>query len=50
LGTPPLVPTCVFEDDVDESTGDEVEHWGINLEVEFTHTQDEHSIHNPDNQ
>jgi hypothetical protein len=50
LGTPPFVTTCIFKDDVDEGTSDEVEHWGINLEIKSAHTQDEYSIHNPDNQ
>jgi len=50
LGTPPLVATSVFEDEVDQGTSDQVEHWGINLKIELAHTQDEHSIHDPDNQ
>jgi hypothetical protein len=45
LCAPPLVSPCIFEDDVDEGAGDEMNHWGINLEVEFANTQDEYSIH-----
>jgi hypothetical protein len=50
LGTPPFVTTCIFKDDVDEGTSNEVEYGCIKLEIEFAHTQDEDSIHNPDNQ
>ena len=50
MGAPPFVATGVFEDDVDEGTSDEVEHWGVNLEIKFAHTQDEYSIHDSNNQ
>jgi hypothetical protein len=35
---------------MDQGTGDEVEYGCIKLEIEFAHTQDEDSIHDPNNE
>jgi len=49
LCTPPLVTTGVFENDVNESTGNEMKPMGIKFEIEFGDTQNEDGVHDTDN-
>jgi hypothetical protein len=46
LCTPPFVTPCIFENNVDEGTGDEMEKRCINLEIHLVDTIDECGIHN----
>jgi len=45
LCTPPFVTPCIFENDVDEGTGDEMEKGCINLEIHLIDTIDKRGIH-----
>lgn len=47
---PPFVTSCIFKDDVDEGTRDEMEKVCINFEVHLIDTKNKHGIHDTDDE